>query len=105
MHRSHIPFLVPKDRYSAKKMAKPVNFVCRAPHAGQVTLAGDFNDWDYTSHPMTQQPDGAWFIQIPLNHGHHRYRFIIDGKPMLDPKAHGVARDHRGEKVSMVAVS
>ena len=34
------------DRYSAKKMAKPVNFVCVAPDAKQVHLAGDFNDWD-----------------------------------------------------------
>jgi len=29
----------------------------------------------------------------------------VDGKPMLDPKAQGVARDHQGEKVSLIAVS
>ena len=93
------------DRYSAKKMAKPVNFVCVAPHAKAVHLAGDFNDWDPAAMPMKQQPDGAWLLQVFLNHGHHHYRFLVDGKPVLDPRAQGVARDHQGEKVSLLAVS
>ena len=93
------------DRYSAKKMAKPVNFICVAHEAKQVHLAGDFNDWDPASHPMKRQADGVWLIQIPLNHGHHHYRFIVDGKSVLDPRAQGVARDHKGEKVSLIAVS
>jgi 1,4-alpha-glucan branching enzyme len=105
MHRSHIPSPAPKHRYSAKNMAKPVNFVCRAPDAKAVYITGDFNDWHPTSHPMHRQPDGAWQIHLPLNHGHHHYRFLVDGKPMLDPKAHGVARDHEGHKASLVAVS
>ena len=86
-------------------MAKPVNFVCVAPAAKQVFITGDFNDWETSAHPMKRQPDGAWQISLPLNHGPHHYRFIVDGKPVLDPKAQGVARDHQGEKVSLVAVS
>jgi len=93
------------DRYSAKKMAKPVNFICAAPQARQVHLSGDFNDWDPAAHPMHRQPDGNWLLQVHLNHGHHHYRFLIDGKPTLDPHAHGVARDHMGAKVSLLAVS
>ena len=98
------PFFSP-NRYSAKKMAKPINFICVAPDAKQVNLAGDFNDWDLAAHPMKRQPDGAWLLQVPLPHGHHHYLFIIDGKPSLDPRAQGIARDHRGEKVSLIAVS
>ena len=30
---------------------------------------------------------------------------LVDGKPVLDPHAQGVARDHEGAKVSLVAVS
>jgi 1,4-alpha-glucan branching enzyme len=97
-------FLAP-DRYSAKRMAKPINFVCVAPEAKQVYLTGDFNDWDPAAHPMKRQADGAWLLQMPLNHGHHHYRFLVDGKPMLDPRAHGVARDYEGQKVSLLAVS
>ncbi len=93
------------NRYSAKKTVKPVNFVCRAPEARQVVLAGDFNSWDPSSHPMQRQSDGAWVVQVPLHHGHHRYQFLVDGKPALDPMANGVARDAKGEKVSLLSVS
>jgi 1,4-alpha-glucan branching enzyme len=95
----------PADRYSAKRMAKPVNFVCVAPLAKEVRLTGDFNGWDTAAHPMIRQPDGAWLLQIPLHHGHHRYRFLVDGRPVLDARANGVGRDHKGEKVSIIAVS
>jgi len=44
-------------------------------------------------------------MQIPLPHGHHHYRFLVDGKATLDPRAQGVARDHQGQKVSLLAVS
>lgn len=86
-------------------MTKPVNFVCVAPNAKQVCLVGDFNGWDPAANPMHRQPDGAWLLQIPLHHGHHPYRFLADGKPLLDPRAHGIGRDHNGEKVSLIAVS
>jgi len=91
--------------YSAKKMAKPVNFICLAPGAQQVNLIGDFNDWDPAAFPMKRQPDGAWLVQIPLNHGHHHYQFLVDGKPTLDPRAQGIARNEKNEKVSVLAVS
>ncbi|HZQ45570.1 MAG TPA: isoamylase early set domain-containing protein [Verrucomicrobiae bacterium] len=94
-----------RNRYSAKKMAKPVNFRCFAPDAHRVTLAGDFNDWDPAALPMKRQPDGNWLIQVPLNHGHHHYLFVIDGKPVLDPNAQGTARNERDEKVSLLSVS
>ncbi len=110
MHRSNSHTQVlnrpqPLNRYSAKKMAKPVNFICVAPGAQRVTLVGDFNDWDPAAYPMKRQPDGNWLIQIPLTHGHHHYLFIVDGKPSLDPRAQGVTRNERNEKVSLLAVS
>ena len=58
MHHQVSSFFAP-DRYSAKKMVKPINFVCVVPEAREVHLAGDFNDWDLTAHPMKRQPDGA----------------------------------------------
>lgn len=96
--------LKPKG-YSAKNILKPVPFVCHAPHAQAVFITGDFNDWDLSSHPLRQMPDGAWRIEVQLNHGHHHYLFVIDGKPVLDPSAQGIARNEKIEKVSLVAVS
>lgn len=92
-------------RYSAKKMSKPINFYCFAPEAKEVYLVGDFNDWQPGSHPMQRQPDGSWTIQVPLHHGHHHYQFLVDGQPTLDPRAKGIARNARNERVSIIAVS
>lgn len=93
------------DRYSAKRMQKPVNFFCFAPQAKQVDLVGDFNDWQPGVAPMERQPDGSWRTQVALHHGHHHYQFLVDGDPVLDPNAQGIARNARNERVSMISVS
>ena len=54
---------------------------------------------------MERRDNGWWFIQVCLPHGHHQYRFVIDGAPVLDLHASGVARDEQGNPVSLVAVS
>ena len=92
-------------RYSAKGMAKPVNFLCIAPEAQEVYVIGDFNEWNSDAHAMNRQFDGSWSTQIDLHHGHHRYQFLIDGKPSLDPCANGVVRNEQNERVSLIAVS
>jgi 1,4-alpha-glucan branching enzyme len=89
--------------YSARNSLKPVNFYCDAPHAKSIQIAGDFNRWHPI--PMHLRGDGWWFIQILLAHGHHRYRFLADGQPMLDPQAAGTARDDQNELASLIAVS
>tara|TARA_A100001037_G_scaffold292938_1_gene308913 strand:- start:348 stop:608 length:261 start_codon:yes stop_codon:yes gene_type:complete len=86
-------------------MAKPVNFLCIAPEAQEVAIIGDFNDWESGAHLLNRQVDGSWSTQIDLHHGHHRYQFVIDGKPTLDPRANGVVRNEANERVSLIAVS
>ena len=105
MHSSHSFSGARGPNYSAKKMSKPINFFCVAPGAKAVLLVGDFNEWGSESHPMTRQPDGSWHIQVPLHHGHHHYLFMVDGHPTLDPRAQGIARNQRNERVSLIAVS
>lgn len=92
-------------RYSARKMEKPINFFCFAPQAKKVALVGDFNNWEPGAGPMTRRPDGSWTFQIRLHHGHHHYQFLVDGEPVLDPNAQGIARNARNERVSVLAVS
>jgi len=91
--------------YPAKHMTKPVHFFCEAPRARAVYLVGDFNDWDPMASAMTRRVDGWWSIEVEMTHGHQRYRFLVDGKPMLDPRANGVAHNEKGEEVSVVAIS
>jgi 1,4-alpha-glucan branching enzyme len=89
----------------AKRTLRPVNFVCNAPAAKAVFLVGDFNQWNPASHPMRQMPDRAWMITMELYHGHHRYAYLVDGVLTLDPRAQGITRNDKGERVSMVPVS
>ena len=93
------------QRYSAKRVIKPVNFVCSAPGAKQVSVIGDFNNWQRDADPMKRQPDGAWMVQVQLCDGHHQYLFFVDGQAYLDPHAQGVARTPEGERVSIIAIS
>jgi len=93
----------PALRYSAHNSLRAISFYCAAPGAKAVYITGDFNRWARV--PMNHRADGWWYVQITLCHGHHQYRFIIDGKPLLDPSASGVGRDEHGEQVSLVAVS
>ena len=93
------------DRYSAKGMSRVVNFLCLAPQAKMVSVIGDFNNWEPNANPMQHQPDGGWVAHIPLHHGHHQYLFLIDGVPTLDPRATGISRNAKNERVGLIAVS
>jgi 1,4-alpha-glucan branching enzyme len=82
-----------------------MNFYCPAPQATKVSLVGDFNRWNPSSHPMQPAADGVWFLKLDMHHGHHRYAFMVDGVLTLDEQAQGITRNDRGERVSLVAVS
>lgn len=94
-----------RNPYSAQHNLRAVNFICDAPAAQSVTLVGDFNQWNPYSHPLQQQPDGAWLIRLELKHGHHRYAFLVDGVMTLDPRAMGITRNDEGQRVSLIPVS
>ena len=92
--------------YGARQqILRAINFICNAPQANSVSLVGDFNQWNATANPMKQMPDKAWMITIELKHGHHRYAFLVDGAVVLDPRAQGITRNDKGERVSLVPVS
>jgi 1,4-alpha-glucan branching enzyme len=95
----------PLKKKGYELVVKPVNFICIAPQAKQVSLVGDFNGWNPEANPMQRRPDGAWMTTVELKHGHHRYLFLVDGQPQLDPRAQGVARNEKNERVSLVSVS
>ena len=84
---------------------RAINFICSAPQARTVSLVGDFNQWNPAAHPMKQMPDRCWLLQVELKHGHHRYAFLVDGVLTLDPRAQGITRNDKGERVSLVPVS
>lgn len=94
-----------RNPYGAPRTLRAINFICNAPTAKQVSLVGDFNRWNPSSHPMRLMPDGAWMLSVELKHGHHRYAFLVDGNLTLDPMAQGITRNDKGERVSLIPVS
>ncbi len=47
-----------------------VRFAVWAPNALNVTVAGEFNDWDIRRHPMRRRSGGVWELFLPaLNQG------------------------------------
>ena len=66
---------------------KKVNFVLEAPHASHVSLAGEFNGWNTTTHPMMKDKSGVWKISLNLLPGAYQYRFFVDGGWQGDPES------------------
>ena len=67
--------------YRAEEGARPVQFVFVAKDARQVTIAGDFNDWNPTATPLHRAgAAGVWSIVLPLAPGRHLYSFVVDGR-------------------------
>jgi len=74
-----------------RKSAAPVNrmmqFAFPSPTAKQVSLAGDFNNWDTKAGAMHQGPDGVWHLGVALKPGRYEYRFVPDEVWCDDPAA------------------
>ena len=91
--------------YSPRRQRHYVTFFCDAQAVENVTLVGDFNGWNPAATPMRRTPDGRWMASLELPHGHHRYVFLVDGTPTLDPNGSGVTLDERDEQVSLISIS
>jgi len=52
--------------------------------AKEVFLAGDFNDWAPGTFRMEKEGD-EWVFNVHLTPGKHLYKFVVDGKWIIDP--------------------
>lgn len=85
--------------------AASVKFVLVAPQASEVTVVGDFNNWNPSAHPMART-GGTWTVTVPLEAGRHEYSFVVDGKHwMPDPAAPLAPDDGFGVANSVLLVS
>lgn len=53
-------------------------------HAKNIYLAGDFNNWAPDMIRM-DKAEGEWVATVNLSNGKHLYKYIVDGKWILDP--------------------
>jgi 1,4-alpha-glucan branching enzyme len=61
------------------ELGKAVRFLCVAPEAKSVFLAGTFNQWDATATPMLSEQTGEWHVAIDLLPGTYEYKYVVDG--------------------------
>ncbi|HUA57220.1 MAG TPA: 1,4-alpha-glucan branching protein GlgB [Verrucomicrobiae bacterium] len=54
-----------------------VRFAVWAPNAENVTVAGEFNDWDVRRHPMRMRTGGVWELFIPGIGQGTAYKFYV----------------------------
>jgi 1,4-alpha-glucan branching enzyme len=73
----------PSKNKSSKQGSIPFTFPASA--AQQVSVAGDFNNWDTKSLPMHKGAEGVWHLNVALRPGRHEYRFIADGVWLDNP--------------------
>jgi len=73
--------------------------------AQNLTVVGDFNDWDETAAPMQRRKDGTWARTIRLEPGAYAYRYLADGVRWLnDWNADRYEPSGLGEDNSVVVV-
>jgi 1,4-alpha-glucan branching enzyme len=54
--------------------------------ARSVTVAGSFNDWSTSSHPLSRVLTSAiWEVVVPLAPGEHLFMFVVDGTQWITP--------------------
>lgn len=73
-----------------KYVYRTVTFGVHAPEAQNVAIAGTFNDWDVSAHPMKRCGRGKdagdhWQILLRLLPGTYEYLFYVDGQWWNDP--------------------
>ena len=81
-----------------------MRFSIAPPDARTVTLAGSFNEWSTTSHPLSRQPSGIWTIVVALPPGEHLFMFVVDGQWVSPPVADDYADDGFGKRNGIVVV-
>ena len=58
-----------KKTSKVDRKEKDTEFSFPAPHAQSVFIAGSFNQWNPSSHPLKKDEHGVWKITLPLEPG------------------------------------
>lgn len=83
-----------------------VRFVLTNSEARSVALAGSFNQWSASSHPLAREGSrGIWTAVVPLPPGEHLFMFVVDGTRWISPPlAEDYVDDAFGAKNGVVVV-
>ena len=72
--------------------------------AARIMLAGSFNDWDPNILAM-KKTDSGWISEVKLRPGKYWYKFIVDGRWMVDDNNQARENDGYGNTNSVLFVT
>ncbi len=82
-----------------------VRFVVSQPEATSVALAGTFNGWSTSSHPLERGgASGLWIAVVPLPPGEYLFMYVVDGVWVSPPAAEDYVDDGFGSNNGVVVV-
>ena len=64
---------------------------CYASDAGEVFVAGTFNEWKPDEVLLERDKSGRWSVDLELAPGRYEFKFIVDGRWCCDE---GCSGDH-----------
>lgn len=88
--------------YAAGAHAGMERFTYDNPKARAVFWAGEANAWNQTTLPFDKDESGIWVLEIELPPGRNKYKLVVDGKWMEDPKVGVDKEDPHGNSVRVV---
>lgn len=92
-------------RLMNRATGKAVHFEISAEQGSQVFVAGTFNNWDKTAHPLNHDPDaGVFRLTLHLAAGEHEYKFVVNGVWHMDAKCPHWAPNSHGTLNSVIHV-
>jgi 1,4-alpha-glucan branching enzyme len=83
-----------------------VRFMLTDPDAQSVALAGSFNQWSTSSHPLVRERSSAvWSVVVVLPPGEHLFMYFVNGARWVSPpRAEDYADDGFGSRNGVVFV-
>jgi len=88
-----------------KQTEREIIFTLEAPINVSVKIAGDFNNWMPQALHLTNFPDRPmWQRVISLKPGSYRYKYLVDGQWVTDPRSDATVDDAYGGANSVIHV-
>jgi len=93
-----------KEKNKGKTGKKRVTFILEVKGAKNISLMGDFNNWNEKTHPMKKDDDDLWKKTVFLNSGRYEYRFLVDGQWQNDHRNNQLCKNRFGTYNNFIVV-
>lgn len=78
---------ISKKFLKSKPVCK-VTFAYKAPEVKELSLVGDFNEWNTSATPLKKLKNGTFKVILDLDvNKSYEYKFVADGKYINDNEA------------------